>query len=137
MRPLQLDDQIVVGDTEGGVERIDLQATQIRTYDGRLVLVPNAEICTSRVTHNTASPVRRGSVELLLDYDADIEHALAVTPTATQAAEGVLTEPPASVRVREPGSNDVRVEARFWTDSRRSDFLATASAVRRAVITAL
>ncbi|MBW3633481.1 MAG: mechanosensitive ion channel family protein, partial [Chloroflexi bacterium] len=52
LRPFQLGDQIIVGETEGSVERIQLRATQIRTYDGRLVLVPNADVFTSRVTNN-------------------------------------------------------------------------------------
>ncbi len=59
LRPFQLGDQIIIGETEGSVERIELRATQIRTYDGRRVLVPNAETFTSRVTNNTAAPVRR------------------------------------------------------------------------------
>lgn len=31
LRPFELGDQIIVGDTEGSVERIELRATQIRT----------------------------------------------------------------------------------------------------------
>lgn len=137
LRPFRLGDQIVVGETEGGVERIQLRATEIRTYDGRLVLVPNAEVFTSRVTNNTASPVRRGSVEVYLGYEVDLEQAQAVVRAAVERAPGVLDEPPASVRVQALGADDVRLEARFWTDSRRSDYVATASTVRRVIVEAL
>jgi small-conductance mechanosensitive channel len=137
LRPFELGDQIVVGGTEGGVERIELRATQIRTYDGRVVLVPNADLFTSRIINNTAHPVRRGSVELYLGYDQDLRRAVEVALEAAQKAEGVLEEPPASVRVRELGQDDITVEARFWTDSRRSDFLATTSNVRGAIVDAL
>ena len=58
MRPFELGDQISIGETEGSVERIDLRATQIRTCDGRLALVPNADLFTSRIINNTASPCR-------------------------------------------------------------------------------
>lgn len=137
LRPFHLRDQIVVGETEGTVERITLRATEIRTYDGRLVLVPNAELFTSRVTNNTAAPVRRGSVELFLGYDSDLRQAGEVIRAAAQATAGVLEQPAASVRVRDLGQDDIVVEARFWTDSRRSDFLATQSAVRAAIVGAL
>lgn len=137
LRPFQIGDQIVVGPTEGTVERITLRATEMRAYDGRIVLVPNAEVFTSRVTNNTADPVRRGSVDLFLGYDADLREAAQVIDRAMQSAEGVLADPPASVRVRDLGPDDIRIEARFWTDSRRSDFLATQSAVRFALIDAL
>lgn len=62
MHPFEIDDEIVIGDTEGTVEQIEFRATYIRTYDGRLVLVPNGEVFTSRITNNTASPLRRASV---------------------------------------------------------------------------
>lgn len=137
LRPFKLGDQIVVGETEGNVERIELRATQIRTYDGRVVLVPNAEVFTSRITNNTAQPVRRGSVELFLGYDSDLQTATRVIREATQSAEGVMAEPPASVRVQELGQDDIIVEVRFWTDSRRSDFVLTTSEVRERIVTAL
>jgi small conductance mechanosensitive channel len=137
LRPFKLGDQIVVGETEGNVERIELRATQIRTYDGRVVLVPNAEVFTSRITNNTAQPVRRGSVELFLGYNSDLQTATRVIREATQGTEGVMAEPPASVRVQELGQDDIIVEARFWTDSRRSDFVLTTSEVRERIVAAL
>ena len=136
LRPFELGDQIVVGETEGAVERIRLRATDIRTYDGRLVLVPNAELFTSRVTNNTASPVRRAVVPLFLGYDSDLPNAVEVVRAATVATPGVLADPPVTVRVAELGQDDVVLEARFWTDSRRSDFTATQAAVRTSIVSA-
>lgn len=136
MRPFEIGDQIVIGETEGGVERISLRATQIRTYDGRAVLVPNAEVFTSRVTNNTESPIRRGAIEMPLGYDSDLRSALETVRNATQKVQGVLDEPPASVRVRELKQDDIILEARFWTDSRRSDFVSTSSGVRSAIVEA-
>lgn len=137
LRPFELGDQIIVGDTEGNVERIELRATQIRTYDGRIVLVPNAEVFSSRITNNTAAPVRRSSVTLFIGYDSDLPKAATVIQEVAQATAGVLPDPAASVRIRELGQDDILVEVRFWTDSRRSDFVATTSAVRKATIAAL
>jgi small conductance mechanosensitive channel len=137
LRPFELGDQIIVGETEGNVERIDLRATQLRTYDGRVVLVPNAEVFTSRIINNTAAPIRRGSVALFMGYDSDLPRAIDVIQTAAQATDGVLAEPAASVRVQDLGQDDIVIEARFWTDSRRSDFVATTSQVRQAIMAAL
>jgi small-conductance mechanosensitive channel len=134
LRPFELGDEIKVGDTEGRVERIELRATQIRTYDGRLVLVPNADIFTSRVTNNTASPVRRGDVECFIGYGDDLRRAADAMRRGAASAPGVLSDPAPSVRVRELGAADVRLEVRFWTDSGRSDLLATTHAVRLAVV---
>lgn len=137
LRPFEIGDQVVVGGTEGTVERIELRATRIRTYDGRVALVPNAEVFTSRLVNNTADPIRRGSVAVPLGYDADLGRALTVVRTAAQSAGGVLANPPAGARVSDLGADDLVVEATFWTDSRRSDFNDTQSAVRRALVEAL
>lgn len=134
MRPFEIGDQIVVGETEGSVERIHLRATQIRTYDGRAVLVPNGEVFTSRVTNNTESPVRRGAVLVHLGYDTDLPTTIERIRQATRGARGVLAEPPVIVEVRELEKTNVVVESRFWADSRRTDFVSTASAVRKAIV---
>ena len=133
----EINDQIVVGDTEGTVERIEVRATHIRTYDGRLVLVPNGEVFTSRVTNNTASPKRRASVFVVLDYDQDLERALAIIGDAVARVAGVAAEPAPSVRLQELGTDHLHIEAQFWTDSRRTDFMHTASSARMAIVQAL
>jgi small conductance mechanosensitive channel len=131
LRPFRIGDQIVVGDIEGDVERIELRATQIRTYDGRSVLLPNAELFTSRLTNNTAAPVRRNRVEVWFGYREDLGRGAEVLIEAATATAGVLPEPPPSVRIRELTASAIRAEVRFWTDSRRSDYVATASLVRK------
>jgi small-conductance mechanosensitive channel len=137
MRPFAIGDQIVIGETEGTVEEIELRATQIRTYDGRLVLVPNAEVFTSRITNNTASPYRRASVYLYLDYKEDTARALAVILDTIKSVPGVASTPPPSMRLRDFNQDGLQLEARFWTESRRNNLMNTASAARVAILQAL
>lgn len=80
--------------------------------------------------------LRRGTVAVPLGYYSDLRAAIAAMREAAQKTEGVLAEPPASVRVQELEPDDILLEARCWTDSRRSDFMTTASNVRAAVIEA-
>ena len=137
MRPFELGDEIVVGDTEGSVEGIDLRATQIRTYDGRIVLVPNAELFTLRVTNNTATPTRRGSLVFPLGYDNDLPRVMEIMKQAIAETPGVLTKPPNTIIVREFTDADIILELRFWTESTRRDFLDAASHVAQSVVAAL
>ena len=137
MGPFEIGDQIVIGDTEGTVERIELRATQIRTYDGRLVLVPNAEVFTSRITNNTESRVRRASVYVYLGYKEDTGRALSVILDTVRSVPGVVETPPPSMRVRDLSLEGVELEARFWTDSHRTNLMNTASAARVAILRSL
>ncbi len=137
MRPFEIGDQIVIGETEGTVEQIELRATHIRTYDGRLVLVPNGEVFTSRVTNNTASPLRRASVQVFLGYKEDVGRALPVILDAVKSVPGVTQTPAPSIRLQELGPVSVQLDARFWADSHRANLMDTASAARVAILQAL
>lgn len=133
-RSFALNDQIIVGETEGTVERIEVRTTHIRTYDGRLVLVPNAEVFTSRVVNNTASPLRRASIIVPLDYRQDLAAAIRAMEEAINRTAGVAADPPMSVRVRDFFVDHLALEARFWTDARRTDFMNTSCNVRAAIL---
>jgi small-conductance mechanosensitive channel len=133
----EIGDQIVVGETEGTVEKIEIRATHIRTYDGRLVLVPNGEVFMSRVTNNTASELRRTSVFVYLEYDQDINLAMSVILKAMSSVPGVATHPAASIRLRELTTEHLQIEGRFWTDSIRTKLRLNASNVRVAIVNAL
>lgn len=136
LRPFEIGDQIVIGELEGNVERIELRATRLRAYDGRVMLVPNAEVFTARIINNTADPLRRGKVQARLGYDSDLRKAADAARMAAKGAKGVLDAPGPMVRIDELDRDDIVLEVTFWTDSRRSDYKNTASAVRAAIIDA-
>ncbi|MBU0740604.1 MAG: mechanosensitive ion channel [Alphaproteobacteria bacterium] len=131
LRPFEIGDQIVVGPTEGSVERIELRATQIRTYDGRVALVPNAEVFTSRIVNNTADPIRRGNVLLQVGYNTDFDTLVERLRGSVASVQGVLDDRPVTVRIDELAADAITMNIGFWTDSLRSDYKQTTSDVRR------
>ena len=106
-------------------------------YKRQVVLVPNAELFTLRVTNNTATPTRRGTLTFPLGYDNDLPRVLEVLKRAIDETPGVLTKPPNTIIVREFTDADIILELRFWTESTRSDFLDAASHVAQSVVAAL
>src|SRR6195256_1663331 len=62
--PFRVGDQIRLDTFEGTVEDIQTRATTVRTYDGKRVVIPNAELFTHSVTVNTAFEIRRWEYEL-------------------------------------------------------------------------
>jgi small-conductance mechanosensitive channel len=65
--PFRVGDQIRLDNFEGTVEAIETRATTIKTYDGRRVVIPNADLFTHAVTINTAFDSRRW------DYEATVQ----------------------------------------------------------------
>ena len=136
-RPFRIDDQVVIGDYEGTIAQVQLRATTMKTYDGRVVYIPNQEVFQASIINNTASPRRRSSVIVGIDYGEDISEALAVIRQALVGIKEVETNPSPDVLVNELAASTVNLEVRFWVDSRRSGFLATTSRVAQAVKEAL
>ena len=136
-RPFRIDDQVVIGDYEGTVTQIQLRATTMKTYDGRVVYIPNQEVFQASIINNTASPRRRSSVIVGIDYGENISDAIAVINKVLVDIKEVETNPNPDVLVNELAPSTVNLEVRFWVDSRRSGFLATTSRVAQAVKEAL
>ncbi len=53
---------------------------------------------------------------------------------STLETDGVLSEPRPFIRLQTLGADNLSLEIRFWTDSRRSDYVLTSSNVRLAVL---
>lgn len=112
--PFQLEDQIVFKDFEGTVEEIQTRATTIRTYDGRRVVIPNAELFTNSVTVNTAFEYRRLEYDVGIGYGDDIEQAKQLMLEAIRGVDDVLTDPAPDVLVMELAESSVNIRARWW-----------------------
>lgn len=132
-RPFRISDQIVIGDYEGTVVQIQLRATTMRTYDGRLVYIPNQEVFQRSITNNTASPVRLSEVMVGVDYDADLHKAQQVIMTAILQVAGLEPDPPPLVLVHELAASTVNLKVRFWVNSRQQSFLQVTSAVTKVI----
>ncbi len=136
-RPFRINDQVVIDDYEGTITQIQLRATTMKTYDGRLVYIPNQEVFQASIINNTASPGRRSSVMVGIDYGENIDKAIAVITKVLEDLEEVETAPQPDVLVKELAASTVNLEVRFWVDSHRAGFLATTSKVAQAIKEAL
>lgn len=122
--PFRINDQIVYKTYEGTVEDIQTRATTILTYDGRRVVIPNAELFTNSVIVNTAFDYRRLEYDIGIGYGDDIEQARAIILETLQHTVGVLPEPAPDVLVVQLAPSTVNIRVRWWIKPpRRADAL--------------
>jgi len=132
-RPFQVGDQIIIQDYEGTVTYIQLRATTLITYDGRTISIPNLQVFTATIINNTAAELRRSSLTIEIDYAADIARVKEVIHQAAVKVESVVADPPLDILVRELAVNSVKIEVRFWVNSRRLSFLESTSQVAQSI----
>ena len=136
-RPFGIGDQVVIKGFEGTISQVQLRSTTLKTYDGRMIYIPNQEVFQASITNNTAASYLRSSVMVGIDYDADIVEAREVIVKAIASLPDVQPTPPPEVLVHELAASTVNLEVRFWVDSHRAGFLATTSVVAQRVKEAL
>lgn len=133
----RVDDQIAVGDTAGTVTAINLTSTVVRTYDGRLVLIPNSIIHSEIVTVQTGYEQVRNTIAVDIDDAADLDLAVEVAERAMASAPDVLLDPAPQALLQHVGSATVRMDLRFWSGARQMDTRRAQHQVIRAVLDAL
>jgi small-conductance mechanosensitive channel len=131
--PFRIGDQIIVNDFEGTIEDIQARATMIKTYDGRRVVIPNADLFTESVIVNTAFDIRRSEYDVRIGYGDDLAQAKHLIVEAIKSADGVLQEPQPETLVIDLAPSGVHIRARWWTKSRRVEVLAAQDQVITAI----
>ncbi|MFD2784907.1 mechanosensitive ion channel family protein [Hymenobacter rubripertinctus] len=122
--PFRINDQIKYKDFEGTVENIQTRATTIKTYDGRRVVIPNAELFINAVTVNTAYDQRRLQYDIGIGYGDDIAAARKLIIEAMQEAPNVLNDPVPEALIVDLAGSSVNIRARWWIKPpRRADFM--------------
>jgi small conductance mechanosensitive channel len=130
--PFTIGDQIRVLDQEGVVENIRVRDTQILTYDGKRVFIPNKTVFDSPIINYSATATNRIDLKFQLAEGADLVHARQAALEALGTVSGVLRQPEPVVLI-EPDKDNIVLVLRFWADSDRNYEMKLTSAVMEAV----
>lgn len=132
-RPFKIDDQIIVEDYEGTVERIDIRTTKIRTYQGEQVLIPNSTIFTSAVQVRTAYQSRRTDLMVGVDYNTPLTKAVSLIENTITKVEGVLDNPYPEIDIVNFGGSSIDLIVRYWTLPQQKNVRQTQTKVMIAI----
>lgn len=120
-QPFVTGDQIEVSDFEGRVEAITIRETQLRTFDGRLVIIPNKDVYTNAIVVQTAFESVRTSVEVGVAYGTDLAAARRIAGGTLSSVDGVLPSPEPEVYCEEFGDSAIGLELRYWTRPQQAE----------------
>lgn len=130
-RPFKVGDVVKISDILGKVNEIALFTTEIDTFDGRRMIIPNSGIYGSVIENITYHPRRRVDVPVGASYDADIDATRAALERAMASVAEVVSDPEPGAVLTGLGGSSVDWEVRAW--ARRDDFGAAKQALIRAV----
>jgi len=116
-KPFKIGDLINVNDNLGFVEQIDILYTRIKTFDGRIITMPNGNVSNSDVDNRTMEKYRRIDLDLKFSFDTDMDEIRRVVTNGMNTHPKLATHLPVDVWLNEIGEYQMKVKARCWVES--------------------
>ena len=113
-RPFRIDDYIECEDVQGTVEAIDLFYTKLRSFDNKLVVVPNSKLTSSPTINYTIKPTRRVDITVQMAYDSNFEQVKAAFQELVKDNDKILQTPSAQVDISEYQDSGIKLFMRVW-----------------------
>lgn len=117
-KPFVTGDFIEFAKYKGFVQKIDVMHTNILTYDGTNVIIPNSVISNAEVNNYTAHPQIRVTILVPVPYDANIKEVQSILTEVVEHTDLVLHEEeyPRKVRLENFGDSALEFSVRCFCD---------------------
>jgi len=115
-RPFDVGDIVEVAGSSGKVHSMNLVSTTIKSFDNKIIIVPNNSVWGSVITNSTAAKIRRVDMVFGIGYSDNIEKAQKILEEILSKHDLVLKSPEYVVRVHELADSSVNFICRPWTN---------------------
>jgi small-conductance mechanosensitive channel len=129
----RIGDEIETQGVLGEVTEINARTTVIQTRDWEVIHIPNNDVLSENITVHTALERRRSTIELEIEYGADIAGATRLLIEAASGVDGVRADPPPYIRARGFGTGTYILSLLWWHDPDLASGSRTLDGVVRAV----
>jgi len=131
-KTFEIGDVIQLENTSGTIESVDMLSVKIRTFDNRLVRVPNETMIKSNIVNVTRWPERRLDLSITLPYGVDPTMLEALLRDTAMSVPAALTEPEPFFVIDSLGPNGVSFVFGVWF--KKNDYLALKNGLLSALL---
>lgn len=136
-QPFDVGDAVELNSYGGTVLNINLRTTEMRTFDGLIVMIPNADVLSNTITNYTRADRRRIELPVGVAYGSDPAEARQIVLEAVKNVPGFLGDPEPMVVFHTFGGSSVDMSAYFWIDTSKSNPFAAKDAALELIKAAL
>lgn len=113
-KPYRVGEAVQLKGHDGTVIRLGVAITELKTWDGRHVSVPNGTVLSDAILNWTRNPTRRIDIRVGVAYDDDIGLAVRTMQKTMEEHPLVLKDPAPFIMVDGLGDSSVNIVARPW-----------------------
>ena len=116
-RSVKIGDLVTVDNRTGQLAQMTARYVVVRSLDGTEAIIPNETLITSTVVNHSYTERRVAfSVQVLVDYAADVELALRTMVEIAKRQPRVLATPAPGAVVKSFADHGIRLELGMWID---------------------
>ena len=117
-RPIQIGDVVEVEELLGTVKSMGIRSSNVRTFDGAEVIVPNGQLISNEVTNWTLSDKRR-RIEIIsgVAYGSDVHKVQELFLKLLDDHPDVMEDPEPVVYFYNMGESSLDFRILFWTNN--------------------
>lgn len=112
----KVNDVISVGETTGIVMSIDMLSIKLRTFDNKLVRIPNEVLIKSEIVNVTRFPIRRIDIAIGIAYKENIKNVKNILLDIAKENPLCLSDPEPLVIVKGFGESSVDLQFMVWVE---------------------
>lgn len=116
-KKFKIGDTIKLGDIIGKIVEIETRTTQIKSFDGTLLIIPNAQMITAVIENFSANEMRRVSFEVGVHYNTPLQDSIQLAIASVKKHQKVMPEPSSNVIATEFGESAIVLKVLFWVES--------------------
>ena len=118
LSPLKVGEYIDAEGVSGTVVEIGLFSTNLKTFDGIYVSVPNSTLWSSTIRNYSRFPTRRIDSVVGISYEDNVDNAIATLLELLESESRILASPSPKVLVDELADSSVNLKMRCWVASK-------------------
>ena len=116
--PLKTGDVVMIGGAVGKVDLISIMHTRLRTFDGKVVYIPNHKVLNDQVVNTSLRPKRRLDINFFIPYEADVAKVKGIVGEILKESEIVQEKPAPRVVIDKFSPGYMEMKARFWVEKK-------------------
>jgi small conductance mechanosensitive channel len=120
-QPFHVGESIGVKGFDGTVTAIDLRSTEMHATDGRIIILPNADVLSNPIINYSRASKRRVDVSLPLPHASEADTVRRIFLNAIESVPGFIRPPEPVVVFDKLTDSALELNANFWVDVTKND----------------
>lgn len=117
LKPFKVGDVIEAQGYVGKVHEIQIFNTILKTFDNKVIYIPNGSISNGNITNYSKEPIRRVDMTFGIGYGDDIKKAKDVLIKLVEDDSRILKDPAPLIAVSNLGDSSVDFAVKVWCDT--------------------